>query len=219
MGAEFIFLFAESWLYSGYLVVPPPPGRCSRMPPKGRTWQELTWSWACTTGHPASDQILEAAANAAWPYALLCAWTFLNDHDTAYDLMDHAIQNTTEYIARHPSVTSVKVKARVKSEIRRQAQCLARRQRREYPNGLATDFEAMCACQPDIEQHTYATEIFAGLSPFAQGIVNRRWLGYSWREIGRDLEMDYSEARKAYFRELGSLLRDLARPGDSPKCD
>ena len=84
---------------------------------------------------------------------------------------------------------------------------------------MAADFEAMCACQPDIEQHTYATEIFAGLSPFAQGIVNRRWLGYSWREIGRDLEMDYSEARKAYFRELGSLLRGLARPGDSPKCD
>ena len=143
----------------------------------------------------------------------------MNDHDTAYDLMDHAIQNTTEYIARHPSVTSVKVKARVKSEIRRQAQCLARRQRREYPNGLATDLEVMSVCQPDIEQHTYATEIFAGLSPFAQGIINRRWHGYSWREIGRDLEMDYSEVRKAYFRELGSLLRDLARPGDSPKCD
>ena len=44
---------------------------------------------------------------------------------------------------------------------------------------------------------------------------NRSWLGYSWIEIGGDLEMDYSEIRKAYFRELGLLL---SRPGDSPKC-
>jgi len=77
----------------------------------------------------------------------------------------------------------------------------------------------MCACQPDIERQIYASEIFARLSPFAQGIVNRRWLGYSWREIGRELEMDYSEVRKAYFRELGSLVRELAQPGDSAKCD
>jgi len=219
VGAELHLFFAESWLYFGYLVDPPPPGRCSRMPPKGRTWQELTWSWACKTGHPASDQILEAAANAAWPYALLCAWTFLNDHAAAYDLMDHAIQNSTEYVARHPNATSVKVRARVKSEIRRHAKYQVNRQRREYPNGLAIDFEAMCACQPDIERQIYASEIFARLSPFAQGIVNRRWLGYSWREIGRELEMDYSEVRKAYFRELGSLVRELAQPGDSAKCD
>lgn len=218
MGTELRLFFAESWLYYGYLVVPP-PGRCSRMPPNGRSWQALTWSWACTTGHPASDQVLEAAANAAWPYAVLCAWTFLNDHDAAHELMDHAIQNATEYITRHPNVSSVKVSARVKSEIRRQAKHLARRQNREHPNGSAIDFEAICACQPDTEQHIYAREIFARLPPFAQEIVNRRWHGYSWREIGRDLEMDYSEVRKAYFRELGELLRNLSCPGDSSKCD
>ena len=32
------------------------------MPPNGRSWKELTWSWAYSTGHPASDQKLEAAA-------------------------------------------------------------------------------------------------------------------------------------------------------------
>ena len=26
----------------------------------GRIWQELTWSWAYSTGHPASDRRLEA---------------------------------------------------------------------------------------------------------------------------------------------------------------
>ena len=189
------------------------------MPPNGRSWQVLTWSWACTTGHPASDQVLEAAANAAWPCALLCAWTFLNDSHVAHDLMDYAIRNATEYIARHPNASSGKVTARVKSEIRREAKRLAFKQRRECPNGLGADFETVCAAQPEIEQRMYASEIFAKLSPFAQGIINRRWLGYSWREIGRDLEMDYSEVRKAYFRELGLLLENLSRPGESPKCD
>jgi hypothetical protein len=189
------------------------------MPPNGRNWQVLTWSWACTTGHPASDQVLEAAANAAWSYALLCAWTFLNDHHVAHDLMDRAIRNATEYIARHPDVSSGKVNARIKSEIRREAKYLAAKQRRESSSGSASDFEALCATQPEIEQRIYANEIFVKLSPFAQGIINRRWLGYSWREIGRDLEMDYSELRKAYFRELGLLLKNLSRPGESPKCD
>jgi len=100
------------------------------MPPNGRRWQVLTWSWACTTGHPASDQVLEAA-NAAWPYAQLCAWTYLNDEDTAHELMDYAIQNATEYIGRHPSATPAKLGARIKSRIRRQAHWLANRQKRE----------------------------------------------------------------------------------------
>jgi DNA-directed RNA polymerase specialized sigma24 family protein len=188
------------------------------MPPNGRTWQVLTWSWACTTGHPASDQVLEAAANAAWPYALLCAWTFLNDHDEAHDLMDHAIRNASEYISRHPNVLPGKLNARIKSEIRRHAERLTSSRNRERAYGSASDLEAIYASQPEIDQRIYANEMFGHLSPFAQGILNRRWHGYSWREIGRDLEMDYSEVRKAYFRELGSLLRNLSQPGDSRKC-
>ena len=47
------------------------PRAHTRMPPKGRSWKELTWSWAYSTGHPASDQKLEAAAHAAWSYAYL----------------------------------------------------------------------------------------------------------------------------------------------------
>ncbi len=161
------------------------------MPPHGRDWQLLTWSWACTTGHPASDQVLETAADAAWPYALLCAWTFLNDQHIAHDLMDHAIENAIGYIRRHPNVTPRKVKARVKSELRRHAKQLASRRKREVPSGSMRDFEVLLTQQSEVEQRIYADEILAKLSPFAQGIVNRQWLGYSWREIGRDLEMDH----------------------------
>ena len=217
-GGQFTKILVEKWHTTCTWWSLPPPGRCSRMPPNGRSWQVLTWSWACTTGHPASDQVLEAAANAAWPYAQLCAWTYLNDEDTSHELMDYAIQNATEYIGRHPNATPAKLGARIKSRIRRQAQWLANRQKRERSGGSASDLESIYASEPDIEQRIYASELFAHLSPFAQAIVNRRWHGYSWREIGRDLDMDYSEVRKAYFRELGLLLQNLSRPGDSPKC-
>ena len=85
------------------------------MPPKGRIWQELTWSWAFSTGHLASDQKLAAAAEAAWPYALLYAWTYLNDHDAAHDLMDHAIENTRDYAGRHADFPVEKLEWRMKS--------------------------------------------------------------------------------------------------------
>ncbi len=49
-------------------------------------------------------KIVEAAGNDG-AFALLCAWTFLNDQHIAHDLMDHAIANAMGYIARHPGVT------------------------------------------------------------------------------------------------------------------
>lgn len=43
-------------------------------------------------------------------------------------------------------------------------------------------------------------------------------LPYSWREIGGKLEMDHSAVRRAYFQELGLMVRSLSPPGESPKC-
>ena len=91
----------------------------------GRIWQELTWSWASSTGNPTLDQRLDAAAHAAWPYARLCAWTYLNDHPAAYDIMDHAIENASGYIARHADSSDKKLLWRIKSVLRRRARQLA----------------------------------------------------------------------------------------------
>ena len=182
------------------------------MPPKGRIWHELTWSWAFSTGHHASDQRLAVAAEAAWPYALLCAWSYLNDGDAAHDLMDHAIENTKEYALRHAEFPDQKLKWRMKSAIRRRAQQQAANRRFEVPSGSLADFENICVSQPEAEQHLYAREIIESLSPFAQSIANRRWLGYSWREIASELKMDHTVLRRAYFREIESLLDDLSRP-------
>ena len=188
------------------------------MTPNVRSSKELTWSWAYSTGHPASDQKLETSAHAAWSYAFLCAWTYLNDQDAAVDLMDHAVQNASLYLARHSDTPEQKLTARIKSVIRRQAKQLAAKHSRELPCGSMRDMEQLHVGYPEAEQSAHARELISRLSPTAQSILAWRWLGYSWREIGGKLEMDYSAVRRAYFRELRLVVRSLSHPGESPKC-
>jgi hypothetical protein len=97
------------------------------MQPRGRIWQELTWSWAYSTGHPTSDQRLEAAAKAAWPFALLCAWIYLNDPAAAHDLMDHDVENAFNYLDRHTDCPDKKLAWRVKSVLKRRARQQSRK--------------------------------------------------------------------------------------------
>jgi DNA-binding NarL/FixJ family response regulator len=195
----------------------PPTGRCSRMPPTGPNSEELTWTWAFTTGHQDSDQRLAAAAKAAWSYSLLCAWTYLNDQDAAHELMDHAVHNASRYLTRHPDSPPDKLIARIKSVIRRRAKQLSARRSRELSSGSMLDLEKLLVGRLGAENIVYANELLSKLSPRAQSIVNRRWHGYSWREIAGELEMDHTAVRRAYLRELESLLQSLSRPGDSPK--
>ena len=162
---------------------------------------------------------MEAAAQAAWPYALLCAWAYLHDHEAADDLMDHAVRNAVDYLGRHSDAPQDKLTARMKSVLRRRAKQLAAKRRRELSHGSLTDLEPMYAERPEIEQRVYARELLAHLSPLANSIVHWRWLGYSWREIATQLEMDHTAVRRAYFRELKSVLQNLSRSGDSPRCD
>jgi DNA-directed RNA polymerase specialized sigma24 family protein len=199
------------------LVVQSPPGRCSRMPPTDSRWEELTWSWAWSTGHHASDGRLEFAAKAAWPYALLCAWGYLNDRDSAHDLMDHAVQNAAGYLDRYPESPDWKLIARFKSVLRRRAKQLAYKHRLEIPCGSLFDLERLLIEPPELEQRSIARELFSRLSPFTQAVLNRRNLGYTWREIAADLELDHTVIRRAYFRELESLLRSISPSGESPR--
>lgn len=189
------------------------------MASKGSIGQELTWSGALSTGHPACDQNLDASAKAAWPYALLCARVYLNDPDAAHHLMDYAAQNVAGYIARHPHSTSDKLTSRIKSVVRRRAKHIAAGKTREVSFGSAVDLEQVYAVPPDAEQMVYARELLGRLSPFAQSIIKWRWVGYTWREIARHLEMDHTVVRRAYFREMENLLRSLSQAGDLSRCD
>jgi hypothetical protein len=149
------------------------------MTPKCSIGQGLTWSWAYSTGHPASDQRLDAAAKAAWSYALLCAWTYLNDEHSAHDLMDLAVQKVAPYAACHPDSPPHKLTGRIKSAIRRRAKQLAAARSRELSYGSLLALEKVYAGQPEAEQRVFAHELLARLSPFGQTIAKWRAVGYS----------------------------------------
>ena len=133
--------------------------------------------------------------------------------------MDHAVHNAVDYLGRHPDALEDKLTARVKSVLRRRVKQLAAKRNRELSHGSLTDLEPMYAERPEIEQRVYVRELLAQLSPFANSIVHWRWLGYSWREIAKQFEMDHTAVRHAYFRELESVLQNLSRSGDSSQCD
>ena len=186
-------------------------------PPMEPHCEDLTWSWAWSTGHNASDEKLEPAARAAWSYARLCAWTYLNDRDEAHDLMEHAVRNAGKYLSRHPESTEQKLLARIRSVIRRRAKQIAHQRRREVASGSLLDLEHLGTYEGDVEENAIANELFSRLSRFAQTVLNRRWIGYTWREIAAELDLDHTVVRRAYFRELQSLLRSLSHPGEPPR--
>jgi DNA-directed RNA polymerase specialized sigma24 family protein len=132
--------------------------------------------------------------------------------------MDHAAHNASQYLARHSDTPEQKLTARIKSVIRRRAKQMAAKRSRELPSGSMRDMEQLHVGHPEAEQRAYARQLLSRLSPTARSVFDWRWLGYSWREIGGKLEMDHSAVRRAYFQELGLVLRSLSPPGESPKC-
>src|SRR5258708_8993263 len=133
--------------------------------------------------------------------------------------MDLAVQEVSTFAARHPDSPPNKLIGRIKTAIRRRAKQLAARRSHELSYGSLLAFERIYACQPEAEQRVYATELRSHLSPFGQSIANGRWLGYTWREIASQFEMDHTAIRRAYFRGMEALLKSLSPPGHFLRCD
>ncbi len=151
------------------------------MQPHGRIWQELTWSWAYSTGHPTSDQRLEAAAKTAWPYALLCAWTYLNDHAAAHDLMDHAVQNAFDYLGRHHGLSGQK--ARVAHQERHQALAPGNNPQRrveKFNTGLCLIWKECMLVNQRPSKESMRTNCSRGF----RRLPNRLWSGDGWDTRG-----------------------------------
>jgi DNA-directed RNA polymerase specialized sigma24 family protein len=127
--------------------------------------------------------------------------------------MDHAVQNAFDYLGRHVDCPDKKLALRIKGVIKRRARQQAAKKSREIQYGSLADLEKMYVGQSETEQRMYAIELFARLSPFARSIVEWRWLGYSWRKIAEDLDMDHTAVRRAYFRDFDSLRHALSQPG------
>jgi DNA-directed RNA polymerase specialized sigma24 family protein len=127
--------------------------------------------------------------------------------------MDHAVENAFGYLGRHPDCPDNKLASRIKSVIKRRARQQSVKRNREIQYGSLLDLDQIYVGRSEAEQRVYANELFARLSPFAQSIVEWRWLGYSWRKIAEHLDMDHTAVRRAYFRELESLRQTLSQLG------
>jgi hypothetical protein len=148
---------------------------------------------------------------------MLCAWTYLNDHHAAHDLMDLAVENTSQYALRRQDLPVRNLVWRMKSIIRRRARQQVARRRFEVPYGSLLEIEKFYFVEPDTDNRVYAEELMDRLTPFARSIAKWRWLGFSWREIALQLEMDHTVVRRAFFREIASLLNAISRSKDESK--
>ncbi|HEY1755660.1 MAG TPA: hypothetical protein VGG72_09715 [Bryobacteraceae bacterium] len=131
--------------------------------------------------------------------------------------MDHAVQNAADYLDRHPESPDWKLIARIKSVLRRRAKQIAHKHRLEIPCGSLFDLEQLLVEPSNLEQRSIAGELVSRLSPVVQSVHNQRQLGYTWREIAAELELDHTVVRRAYFRELKSLLRSVSPSGESSR--
>jgi hypothetical protein len=177
--------------------------------------QGSSWSWINPSASAASCRSLQTAANAVWPYAKYCAWSYLDDDCSAYDLMDYAIEHSGKYLARFQfEPPTEKLVSRLRPLIRRRAKQLARR-RVGIPSGALLDLEEFAQQlreQPEAEQRVYAREILEKLSPQARAVALWRRMGYSWRVIGRNLDLEHSHLRRAYLREIHAAVQGCADP-------
>jgi DNA-directed RNA polymerase specialized sigma24 family protein len=133
--------------------------------------------------------------------------------------MDHAIHTASEYMRDHADVLAEHLVVRLKDIIRSRAKRIAAKSSREVSLGSLSELEKMLAVPPQAEQMAIASELFGRLSPFTQSVVRWRLLGYSWREIGQQLEMHHTAIRRAYLRELESLLESVPLRGGTHSCD
>lgn len=171
--------------------------------------QEM-WEWIAPSPSAGTNQLVRAAARRGWSYAVWCAWTYLHDHDAAFDLMDAAVENVAAYVSRLDGCcTEERITCRLRSVLKRVAKQKAKKRRLEFPCGLLTDLENIISLQTqpsDLEQMIVVRDIVRRLSPQAKAILDWLTMGYSWRQIARHIGVDRMKLRRAYDREINSVV-------------
>lgn len=179
--------------------------------------QRSPWVWIQAGISPAASRDLEAAAEATWRYAVYCAWSYLNDRDAAYDLMDYAMEKMCKYIGRSSSqLRTGKLSSRFHSLVKRRAKQLARRRQTEVALGTLADLANLyqnLKQQPHEEQRLYVQEVLDKISPQARAVAAWRMMGYSWRWIGSNLGIEHSNLRRAFLREVLAALKTSSGGG------
>jgi DNA-directed RNA polymerase specialized sigma24 family protein len=169
------------------------------------------WKWRDSLREELQAQLMNAY-EAVLPFARFSAWSFLHDGALANELLEEAMESVHAYAlkASPPPATS-KLAARLRSQVRRVAKQRANRQSKEECAGSLLDMERyhLMAETNDLAEMILIKEIVGRLSPEARNIATWIWMGYSWREIGKTLDIDQDSIRLAFRREADRVLREI----------
>lgn len=155
---------------------------------------------------------LRAAYEEVLPFARYTSWSYLHDGTLAAELLEAAMDSIYPFALKSsPAPPIAKLAARLRSQVRRVAKQRANRQSKEECAGSLHDMERnhLISETLDVNEMILIKEIVGRLSPEARNIATWIWMGYSWREIGKTLDIDQDSIRLAFRREADRVLSEL----------
>lgn len=174
---------------------------------------EYLWRWRERL-EPELRVSLLKAVNENAPFARRFAWSLLQDEAMEPTIMDESLLVLMGYIEKSTvPPTPENLRLRLRSEIKRATKKLARRQRMEAPVGLLPNLELLespsRALSLDPTDAVLLFEIVELLSPRAREVADWIRLGYTWREIGRSMEISHASIQRSFRREVDLALLKL----------
>lgn len=172
---------------------------------------DVLWKWEDSLDAALRQQLL-SAVESTWSFAHTTAWSYLHDEARGPELIEEALEPVWAFASKSsPRPTTQKLTARLRSQVRR----LAKQQKnhiKEFPEGGSLELDAYAASQPiDPVEAIFLEEIVRELSPQAKDVARYIRMGYTWRDIGETLGVDYSAIRKSFRRETDAILIKLGR--------
>ncbi len=157
------------------------------------------------------ERALRAAAPSVLVYAERQAWIHHFDERMAPAILEAALDALSRRHASKAIIPAASaIQAGLRDEIRRFAVQSSRHRRKEQHFGSLFDLESLSPrTTPDYERKLMLGEFLALLSPSARHVANLVAAGYSWREIGAELDVAHSGIRRAFQKEADRVLRSL----------
>ena len=154
---------------------------------------------------------LRAAAPGVMVYAERQAWIYFQDEGMAAAILEAALDAVSRRLMGKSGIPPMSaVQLTLRDEVRRFAKRASRNRRVEAPQGNLFDLESLAAlAPPNYEQTVFVNRLLELLNPSARHIAKMLAAGYSWREIGVELDVDYSGARRAFRSEVDKALKTM----------
>lgn len=172
---------------------------------------DVLWKWEHSLDQALRQQLL-SAVESTWSFAHMIAWSYLHDEARGPELIELALEPVWAFACKSsPRPTTQKLTARLRSQVKRLAK-QQKKQIREIAEGGSHELDAYAASRPmDPVEMLFLEQIIREFSPQARDIAKYIRMGYTWRDIGETLGVDYSAIRKSFRRETDAILIKLGR--------